>query len=253
MSENIDNLIDKFYAEVEESVANAKNRLNEAIEIKETNIELLDTIMQPIVDTLTYEDMDSEEVYKKYIDYLGSFSWPAKRAAQIQLETICGYKHHITIAALLVAEDKFGNKVPGDFFHFAKQSDNWINKCAGILSCVSRNTENPNYKEIVKKLGEKVELVKTLDEDRLERLCKITDDYPSDEMHELSSVDAKDIEDALEVLDKALAETDLMQRKRILSDSVIALNIRLSMLDFERTSTVLDGENIEFEILCENA
>lgn len=70
-------------------------------------------------------------------------------------------------------------------------------------------------------------------------------------MHELSSVDAKDIEDALEVLDKALAETDLMQRKRILSDSVIALNIRLSMLDFERTSTVLDGENIEFEMLCD--
>ena len=59
MSENIDNLIDKFYAEVEESVANAKSRLNEAIENKETNIELLDTIMQPIVDTLTYDDMDS--------------------------------------------------------------------------------------------------------------------------------------------------------------------------------------------------
>ena len=85
----------------------------------------------------------------------------------------------------------------------------------------------------------------------MERLCKITDDYPSDEMHDLSSVDAKDIEDALEVLDKALAETDLMQRKRILNDSVIALNIRLSMLDFERTSTVLDGENMEFEMLCD--
>ena len=64
MSENIDNLKDKFYAEVEESVANAKNRLEEAITNKETNIELLDTIMQPIVDTLTYEDMDSEDVYK---------------------------------------------------------------------------------------------------------------------------------------------------------------------------------------------
>lgn len=251
MSENIDNLIDKFYAEVEESVANAKNRLDEAISNKESNVELLETIMQPIVDTLTYEDMDSEEVYKKYINYVGEISWPAKRAAQIRLETICGYKHHITIAALLVVEDHFGSKVPGDFFHFAKQSDNWINKCTGILSCISRNTENPNYKEIVKKLADKVELVKTLDEEKMERLCKITDDYPSDEMHDLSSVDSKDIEDALEVLDKALAETDLMQRKRILNDSIIALNVRLSMLDFERTSTVLDGENMEFEILCD--
>lgn len=251
MSENIDNLIDKFYAEVEESVAIAKSKLDEAIAMKETDVELLDNIMQPIVDTLTYENMDSEEVYKKYINYLGEISWPAKRAAQIRLETICGYKHHITIAALLVAEDVFGSKVPGDFFHFAKQNDNWINKTTGILSCISRNTEKPNYKEIVKKLAEKVELVKTMDEDKLDRLCKITDDYPEDEMHDLSSVDSKDIEDALEVLDKALKETDLMQRKRILNDSVIALNVRLSMLDFERTSTVLDGENMEFEILCD--
>lgn len=251
MSENIDNLIDKFYAEVEESVSIAKKKLDEAIAIKETDVELLETIMQPIVETLTYEDMDSEEVYKKYIDYIGEISWPAKRAAQIRLETICGYKHHITIAALLVAEDHFGSKVPGDFFHFAKQSDNWINKTTGILSCISRNTEKPNYKELVKKLADKIDVVKSLDEDKLDRLCKITDDYPSDEMRDLSSVDAKDIEDALAVLDKALAETDLMQRKRILSDSVIALNVRLSMLDFERTSTVLDGENMEFEILCD--
>lgn len=250
MSENIDNLIDKFYAEVEESVSIAKKKLYEAIAIKETDVELLETIMQPIVETLTYEDMDSEEVYKKYIDYIGEISWPAKRAAQIRLETICGYKHHITIAALLVAEDHFGNKVPGDFFHFAKQSDNWINKTTGILSCISRNTEKPNYKEIVKKLAEKVNTVKNLDDDKMDRLCKITDDYPSDEMHDLSSVDAKDIEDALEVLDKALAETDLMKRKKILNESVIALNVRLSMLDFERTSAVIDGENEEFEILC---
>lgn len=252
MSENIDNLIDKFYAEVEESVANAKSKLDQAIAENITDVDLLETIMQPIVDTLTYEDMDSESVYKKYIDYIGEISWPAKRAAQVKLETICGYKHHITIAALLVVEDVFGNKVPGDFFHFAKQNDNWINKCAGILSCVSRNTTNPNYKDLVKKLAEKVETVKNLDDDKMDRLCKITDDYPSDEMRDLSSVDAKDIEDALEVLDKALAETDLMQRKRILSDSVIALNVRLSMLDFERTSTVLDGENLEFEMLCNN-
>ncbi len=250
MSENIDNLIDKFYAEVQESVSIAKKKLDQAIAENVTDIDLLDTIMQPIVDTLTYEDMDSEEVYKKYINYIGEISWPAKRAAQIRLETICGYKHHITIAALLVAEDTFGSKVPGDFFHFAKQSDNWINKCTGILSCISRNTEKPNYKEIVKKLAEKVELVKTLDEDKMERLCKITDDYPSDEMHDLSSVDAKDIEDALEVLDKALAEPELMKRKKIFNESVIALNVRLSMLDFERTSTVIDGENEEFEILC---
>ncbi len=250
MSENIDNLIDKFYAEVEESVSIAKKKLDEAIAIKETDVELLETIMQPIVETLTYEDMDSEEVYKKYIDYIGEISWPAKRAAQIRLETICGYKHHITIAALLVAEDHFGNKVPCDFFHFAKQSDNWINKTTGILSCISRNTEKPNYKEIVKKLAEKVNTVKNLDDDKMDRLCKITDDYPSDEMHDLSSVDAKDIEDALEVLDKALAETDLMKRKKILNESVIALNVRLSMLDFERTSAVIDGENEEFEILC---
>ncbi len=253
MSENIDNLIDKFYAEVEESVANAKAKLDEAIATKETNVELLDTIMQPIVDTLTYEDMDSEEVYKKYIEYIGTVSWPAKRAAQIRLETICGYKHHITIAALLVAEDTFGSKVPGDFFHFAKQSDSWINKTTGILSCISRNTENPNYKDLVKKLAEKAELVKTLDDDQMERLCKITDDYPSDEMHDLSSVDSKDIADALDVLDKALKETDLMQRKRILNDSTIALDVRLSMLDFERTSAVIDGENMEFEVLCNNA
>ncbi len=251
MSENIDNLINKFYAEVEESVAIAKTKLDQAIAANINDVDLLETIMQPIVDTLTYEDMDSEEVYKKYIDYLGTISWPAKRAAQIRLETICGYKHHITIAALLVVEDKFGSKVPGDFFHFAKQSDNWINKCAGILSCVSRNTENPNYKEIVKQLAKKAELVKTLDDEKMERLCKITDDYPADEMHDLSSVDLKDIEDALEVLDKALAEKDLMQRKRILNDSAIALNVRLSMLDFERTSTVLDGENMEFEMLCD--
>lgn len=253
MSENIDNLIDKFYAEVEESVATAKNKLDEAIANKETNVELLDTIMQPIVDTLTYEDMNSEEVYKKYIDYLGEISWPAKRAAQIRLETICGYKHHITIAALLVVEDAFGSKVPGDFFHFAKQTNNWINKTAGILSCISRNSENPNYKEIVKKLAEKAEIVKTLDDEKMDRLCQITDDYPSDDMHSLSSVDAKDLEDALEVLDKALKESNLMQRKRILNNSAIALDVRLSMLDFERTSTVLDGENMEFEILCNNA
>lgn len=177
------------------------------ISTKETDLDYMDSYMDPLFDFIEQES-DTEKIIREYISYIATFNPHNAQSRLADLEETLGYKAKIVYAAGLVAKQiHAGQKDKGDNDYFTSHllpvglsGFDWKEKVVGFLHDAAEDTPY-SVPEIIEKLNRKVEdIVNAPEEEWYEPWMENIMPFPGESTHNLTPEETKEIVEALNLL-----------------------------------------------------
>lgn len=218
MKEQYNNLLTMLAngIKMEKKIADGNiKRLNAAIKSGCQDIELLDSLADPLFDTMLGLSCAGERTYLRFIKYLETFNPKEAKERFEMYEDSMGYKIHLAYVAARLAKDIHNGQVDKagkDYFegHLATVGGNgydWKDKTVGFLHDVAEDTEY-SVKDVIRllKRGLKEWKAKPDEQDWMNDFIEIITQYPNERLHLPSKEEWNDIEEALNLLNSRTAK-----------------------------------------------
>lgn len=218
MKEQYNNLLTMLAngIKMEKKIADGNiKRLNAAIKSGCQDIELLDSLADPLFDTMLGLSCAGERTYLRFIKYLETFNPKEAKERFEMYEDSMGYKIHLAYVAARLAKDIHNGQVDKagkDYFegHLATVGGNgydWKGKTVGFLHDVAEDTEY-SVKDVIRllKRGLKEWKAKPDEQDWMNDFIEIITQYPNERLHLPSKEEWNDIEEALNLLNSRTAK-----------------------------------------------
>lgn len=218
MKEQYNNLLTMLAngIKMEKKIADGNiKRLNAAIKSGCQDIELLDSLADPLFDTMLGLSCAGERTYLRFIKYLETFNPKEAKERFEMYEDSMGYKIHLAYVAARLAKDIHKGQVDKagkDYFegHLATVGGNgydWKGKTVGFLHDVTEDTEY-SVKDVIRllKRGLKEWKAKPDEQDWMNDFVEMITQYPNERLHLPSKEEWNEIEEALNLLNSRTAK-----------------------------------------------
>lgn len=201
--------------EMEKKIANGNiRRLNAAIKNGCRDIKVLDSLADPLFDTMLGFSGAGVRTYLRFIKYVETFNPKAAKKRFEMYEDSMGYKIHSAYVAARLAKDIHKGQVDKagkDYFegHLATVGGNgfdWKEKAVGFLHDVVEDTEY-SVKDVIRllKMGLKEWKAKPNEQEWIDDFFEMIRQYPNERLHLPSNLEWNEIEEALNLLNSKTA------------------------------------------------
>ena len=202
--------------EMEKKIATGNiRRLNAAMKSSCQDIKLLDSLADPLFDTMLGLSDRGERTYLRFLKYLETFSPQEAKQRREMYEDMMGYKIHTAyVAARLAKEFHKGqvDKAGKDYFegHLATVGGSgydWKEKTVGFLHDVAEDTSY-SVKDVIRFLqkGLKAWKARPKEQDWIDDFSEIIEQYPHEHLHLPSKDEWNEIEEALHLMNARTAQ-----------------------------------------------
>lgn len=213
-------------------------RLNAAMKSGCQDIKLLDSLADPLFDTMLGLSGRGERTYLRFLKYLETFSSKEAKQRREMYEDSMGYKIHTAyVAARLAKELHKGqvDKAGKDYFegHLATVGGSgydWKQKTVGFLHDVAEDTSY-SVKDVIRFLqkGLKAWKARPKEQDWIDDFSEIVNQYPHEHLYLPSKDEWEEIEEALHLLNARTAKTREEYINRF-KDHFLAIKVKLNDL-----------------------
>ena len=241
MNENYDELVSLIVhgLDMEKKMASGNiRRLNAAMKSGCQDIKFLDSLADPLLDTMLGLSGMGERTYLQFLKYLETFSPKEANQRREMYEDSMGYKIHTAyVAARLAKELHKGqvDKAGKDYFeeHLATVGGSgydWKQKTVGFLHDVAEETSY-SVKDVIRFLqkGLKAWKARPEEQDWIDDFSEIVKQYPHEHLHLPSKDEWNEIEEALHLLNARTAKTREEYINRF-KDHFLAIKVKLNDL-----------------------
>lgn len=202
--------------EMEKKIADGNiKQLNAAIKSGCQNIKLLDSLADPLFDTMLGLSGVGKRTYLRYIKYLETFDHREAKERFEMYEDALGYKIHLAYIAAHIAKDIHKGQVDksgkgyfeGHLATVGGSGSDWKEKTVGFLHDVAEDTEY-SVKDVIRllKMGLKEWKVKPNEQDWIEDFEEMIKEYPNTCLHLPSEEEWEEIDEALNLLNSKTAK-----------------------------------------------
>ena len=191
-------------------------RLNAAMKSGCQDINLLDSLADPLFDTMLGLSGRGERTYLRFLKYLETFSSKEAKQRREMYEDSMGYKIHTAyVAARLAKELHKGqvDKAGKDYFegHLATVGGSgydWKQKTVGFLHDVAEDTSY-SVKDVIRFLqkGLKAWKARPKEQDWIDDFSEIVNQYPHEHLYLPSKDEWEEIEEALHLMNARTAKS----------------------------------------------
>lgn len=219
MNENYDELASLIVhgLDMEKKIASGNiRRLNAAMKSGCQDIKLLDSLADPLFDTMLGLSGRGERTYLRFLKYLETFSSKEAKQRREMYEDSMGYKIHTAyVAARLAKELHKGqvDKAGKDYFegHLATVGGSgydWKQKTVGFLHDVAEDTSY-SVKDVIRFLqkGLKAWKARPKEQDWIDDFSEIVNQYPHEHLYLPSKDEWEEIEEALHLMNARTAKS----------------------------------------------
>ena len=246
--------------DMEKKIASGNiRRLNAAMKSGCQDINLLDSLADPLFDTMLGLSGRGERTYLRFLKYLETFSPKEAKQRREMYENSMGYKIHTAyVAARLAKELHKGqvDKAGKDYFeeHLATVGGSgydWKQKTVGFLHDVVEDTSY-SVKDVIRFLqkGLKVWKSRPEEQDWIDDFSEMVKQYPHEHLHLPSKDEWNEIEEALHLMNAKTAKTREEYINRF-KDHFLAIKIKLNDLrhnmDISRLPNPTEKDYIRLE------
>ena len=262
MNENYDELVSLIVhgLDMEKKMASGNiRRLNAAMKSGCQDIKFLDSLADPLLDTMLGLSGRGERTYLRFLKYLETFSPKEANQRREMYEDSMGYKIHTAyVAARLAKELHKGqvDKAGKDYFeeHLATVGGSgydWKQKTVGFLHDVAEDTSY-SVKDVIRFLqkGLKAWKARPKEQDWIDDFSEIIKQYPHEHLHMPSKDEWNEIEEALHLMNARTAQTREEYINRF-KDHFLAIKIKLNDLrhnmDISRLPNPTEKDYIRLE------
>ena len=262
MNENYDELVSLIVhgLDMEKKMASGNiRRLNAAMKSGCQDIKFLDSLADPLLDTMLGLSGRGERTYLRFLKYLETFSPKEANQRREMYEDSMGYKIHTAyVAARLAKELHKGqvDKAGKDYFeeHLATVGGSgydWKQKTVGFLHDVAEDTSY-SVKDVIRFLQKELKAWKARPEEQdwIDDFSEIIKQYPHEHLHMPSKDEWEEIEEALHLLNARTAKTREEYINRF-KDHFLAIKIKLNDLrhnmDISRLPNPTEKDYIRLE------
>ena len=241
MNENYDELVSLIVhgLDMEKKMASGNiRRLNAAMKSGCQDIKFLDSLADPLLDTMLGLSGRGERTYLRFLKYLETFSPKEANQRREMYEDSMGYKIHTAyVAARLAKELHKGqvDKAGKDYFeeHLATVGGSgydWKQKTVGFLHDVAEDTSY-SVKDVIRFLQKELKAWKARPEEQdwIDDFSEIIKQYPHEHLHMPSKDEWEEIEEALHLLNARTAKTREEYINRF-KDHFLAIKVKLNDL-----------------------
>ena len=241
MNENYDELVSLIVhgLDMEKKMASGNiRRLNAAMKSGCQDIKFLDSLADPLLDTMLGLSGRGERTYLRFLKYLETFSPKEANQRREMYEDSMGYKIHTAyVAARLAKELHKGqvDKAGKDYFeeHLATVGGSgydWKQKTVGFLHDVAEDTSY-SVKDVIRFLQKELKAWKARPEEQdwIDDFSEIIKQYPHEHLHMPSKDEWNEIEEALHLMNAKTAKTREEYINRF-KDHFLAIKIKLNDL-----------------------
>ena len=193
-----------------------RDSLNAAMKSGCQDIKLLDSLADPLLDTMLGLSGMGERTYLRFLKYLETFSPKEAKQRREMYEDVMGYKIHTAyVAARLAKELHKGqvDKVGKDYFegHLATVGGSgydWKQKTVGFLHDVAEDTSY-SVKDVIRFLqkGLKAWKARPKEQDWIDDFSEIVNQYPHEHLYLPSKDEWEEIEEALHLMNARTAKS----------------------------------------------
>lgn len=262
MNENYDELVSLIVhgLDMEKKMASGNiRRLNAAMKSGCQDIKFLDSLADPLLDTMLGLSGRGERTYLRFLKYLETFSPKEANQRREMYEDSMGYKIHTAyVAARLAKELHKGqvDKAGKDYFeeHLATVGGSgydWKQKTVGFLHDVAEDTSY-SVKDVIRFLqkGLRAWKARPEEQDWIDDFSEIIKQYPHEHLHMPSKDEWNEIEEALHLMNAKTAKTREEYINRF-KDHFLAIKIKLNDLrhnmDISRLPNPTEKDYIRLE------
>ena len=262
MNENYDELVSLIVhgLDMEKKMASGNiRRLNAAMKSGCQDIKFLDSLADPLLDTMLGLSGRGERTYLRFLKYLETFSPKEANQRREMYEDSMGYKIHTAyVAARLAKELHKGqvDKAGKDYFeeHLATVGGSgydWKQKTVGFLHDVAEDTSY-SVKDVIRFLQKELKARKARPEEQdwIDDFSEIIKQYPHEHLHMPSKDEWNEIEEALHLMNAKTAKTREEYINRF-KDHFLAIKIKLNDLrhnmDISRLPNPTEKDYIRLE------
>ena len=262
MNENYDELVSLIVhgLDMEKKMASGNiRRLNAAMKSGCQDIKFLDSLADPLLDTMLGLSGMGERTYLQFLKYLETFSPKEANQRREMYEDSMGYKIHTAyVAARLAKELHKGqvDKAGKDYFeeHLATVGGSgydWKQKTVGFLHDVAEDTSY-SVKDVIRFLQKELKAWKARPEEQdwIDDFSEIIKQYPHEHLHMPSKDEWNEIEEALHLMNAKTAKTREEYINRF-KDHFLAIKIKLNDLrhnmDISRLPNPTEKDYIRLE------
>ena len=262
MNENYDELVSLIVhgLDMEKKMASGNiRRLNAAMKSGCQDIKFLDSLADPLLDTMLGLSGRGERTYLRFLKYLETFSSKEAKQRREMYEDSMGYKIHTAyVAARLAKELHKGqvDKAGKDYFeeHLATVGGSgydWKQKTVGFLHDVAEDTSY-SVKDVIRFLQKELKARKARPEEQdwIDDFSEIIKQYPHEHLHMPSKDEWNEIEEALHLMNAKTAKTREEYINRF-KDHFLAIKIKLNDLrhnmDISRLPNPTEKDYIRLE------
>ena len=262
MNENYDELVSLIVhgLDMEKKMASGNiRRLNAAMKSGCQDIKFLDSLADPLLDTMLGLSGRGERTYLRFLKYLETFSPKEANQRREMYEDSMGYKIHTAyVAARLAKELHKGqvDKAGKDYFeeHLATVGGSgydWKQKTVGFLHDVAEDTSY-SVKDVIRFLQKELKAWKARPEEQdwIDDFSEIIKQYPHEHLHMPSKDEWNEIEEALHLMNAKTAKTREEYINRF-KDHFLAIKIKLNDLrhnmDISRLPNPTEKDYIRLE------
>ena len=262
MNENYDELVSLIVhgLDMEKKMASGNiRRLNAAMKSGCQDIKFLDSLADPLLDTMLGLSGRGERTYLRFLKYLETFSPKEANQRREMYEDSMGYKIHTAyVAARLAKELHKGqvDKAGKDYFeeHLATVGGSgydWKQKTVGFLHDVAEDTSY-SVKDVIRFLqkGLKAWKARPKEQGWIDDFSEIVNQYPHEHLHLPSKDEWNEIEEALHLMNAKTAKTREEYINRF-KDHFLAIKIKLNDLrhnmDISRLPNPTEKDYIRLE------
>ena len=241
MNENYDELVSLIVhgLDMEKKMASGNiRRLNAAMKSGCQDIKFLDSLADPLLDTMLGLSGRGERTYLRFLKYLETFSPKEANQRREMYEDSMGYKIHTAyVAARLAKELHKGqvDKAGKDYFegHLATVGGSgydWKEKTVGFLHDVAEDTSY-SVKDVIRFLqkGLRAWKARPEEQDWIDDFSEMVNQYPHEHLHMPSKDEWEEIEEALHLLNARTAKTREEYINRF-KDHFLAIKVKLNDL-----------------------
>ena len=246
--------------EMEKKIASGNiRRLNSAMKSGCQDIKLLDSLADPLFDTMLGLSGMGERTYLRFLKYLDTFSPQESKQRREMYEDSVGYKiHPAYVAARLAKELHKGqvDKAGKDYFEghltaVGGSGYDWKEKTVGFLHDVAEDTSY-SVKDVIRLLqkGLKAWKASPKEQDWIDDFSEIVKQYPHEHLHLPFKDEWNEIEEALHLMNAKTAKTREEYINRF-KGHLLAIKVKLNDLrhnmDISRLQNPTEKDYVRLE------